>query len=95
MGIQVTVTPAELAADRSLATVWTAMESGESGGMANRSCGRPRPATCRAWLGDEQLLGGVRKGARVRDRGEVPQVPQFKSLRRLRVGLDEPGRFRL
>jgi hypothetical protein len=46
-------------------------------------------------LGDEQALRGVREGARVGDGDEVPQVPQFKTLRRLCIRPGQPNRFGL
>jgi hypothetical protein len=36
-------------------------------------------------LGDEDPLRGVREAARIGDRHEVAQMPQFKTLRRLRA----------
>jgi hypothetical protein len=46
-------------------------------------------------LGDEQPFRGAGEGARVGDRDEVPQVPQFKTLWRLCVRPGKPDRFRL
>ena len=44
-------------------------------------------------LGDEQPFRGAGEGARIGDRYEVPQVPQFKTLRRLCVRPGQPDRF--
>ena len=46
-------------------------------------------------LGDEQPLCGVGEGARLGDRDEIPQMPQFKALWRLGVRPGKPDRFRL
>jgi len=39
--------------------------------------------------------GSASEGARVGDRGEIPQVPQFKTLWRLCIRPGQPNRFRL
>jgi hypothetical protein len=56
---------------------------------------QPPDLLAESGLGDEQPFRGVGEGARVGDRGEVPQVPQFKTLRRSCVRPGEPSRFRL
>ena len=46
-------------------------------------------------LRDVQPLRGAGEGARLGDRGEIPQVPQFKTVRHLCVRPGQPNRFRL
>ena len=46
-------------------------------------------------LGDEQPFRGAGEGARVGDCDEIPQVPQFETLRRLCVRRGKPDRFRM
>jgi Aldehyde dehydrogenase family len=59
ISIQVMATPAA-AADRSLKVICTASESGRSAGMTSRSCGRARPAACRACLALASMLAAYR-----------------------------------